>query len=166
MRFLCGNALGFNAEGVCFSVDCVRPRHLEVGLGRHFIARSLFDARSLDEAIQRTAIADHAAGFTYNIGSLNERRIVSVEVAPERHHVHEVRDHYLHTNHYLKLDDVDQRIGTSSRARLSRARERCETAAPATPSDVLALLGDQAQDLIHEEDRELFACAFESRLES
>jgi hypothetical protein len=30
---------------------------------------------------------------------------------------------------------------------------------------VLALLGDQAQELIHEEDRELFACAFESRLE-
>jgi len=31
---------------------------------------------------------------------------------------------------------------------------------------VLALLGDQAQDLIREEDRELFACAFESRLEA
>ena len=30
---------------------------------------------------------------------------------------------------------------------------------------VLALLGDQALDLIHEEDRELFACAFESRIE-
>jgi hypothetical protein len=29
---------------------------------------------------------------------------------------------------------------------------------------VLAMLGDQALDLIHEEDRELFACAFESRL--
>jgi sugar-specific transcriptional regulator TrmB len=29
---------------------------------------------------------------------------------------------------------------------------------------VLALLGDQAQDLIREEDWELFACAFESRL--
>ena len=30
---------------------------------------------------------------------------------------------------------------------------------------VLALLGDQAQDLIREEDWDLFACAFESRLE-
>jgi sugar-specific transcriptional regulator TrmB len=30
---------------------------------------------------------------------------------------------------------------------------------------VLALLGDQARDLIQEEDRELFACAFESRIE-
>jgi Cd2+/Zn2+-exporting ATPase len=30
---------------------------------------------------------------------------------------------------------------------------------------VLALLGDHALDLIHEEDRELFACAFESRIE-
>jgi sugar-specific transcriptional regulator TrmB len=29
---------------------------------------------------------------------------------------------------------------------------------------VLALLGDQAQQLIQEEDRELFACAFESRI--
>jgi hypothetical protein len=31
---------------------------------------------------------------------------------------------------------------------------------------VLALLGDQALDLIQEEDRELFACAFESRIDS
>jgi sugar-specific transcriptional regulator TrmB len=30
---------------------------------------------------------------------------------------------------------------------------------------VLALLGDQALDLIREEDRDLFACAFESRIE-
>lgn len=30
---------------------------------------------------------------------------------------------------------------------------------------VLALLGDQALDLIQEEDRELFACAFESRID-
>jgi len=30
---------------------------------------------------------------------------------------------------------------------------------------VLALLGDQARELIREEDRELFACAFESRLD-
>ena len=30
---------------------------------------------------------------------------------------------------------------------------------------VLAMLGSRAQDLIQEEDRELFACAFESHLE-
>jgi len=30
---------------------------------------------------------------------------------------------------------------------------------------VLALLGEEAQDLIREEDRELFACAFESRID-
>jgi hypothetical protein len=30
---------------------------------------------------------------------------------------------------------------------------------------VLSFLGDQALDLIQEQDRELFACAFESRIE-
>ena len=89
--FLAGNASGFNEFGILHSINHVAPRPVKVGVGRHFIARSLLEARSLAEALRRVTIPDRAAGFNYNIGSLAERRIVSVEVSPERYHIHEVQ---------------------------------------------------------------------------
>ena len=142
--FLPGNAFGFNETGIMHTINHVGPRQVRVGLGRHFIARSILDARSLDDAIQRTTEPGQAAGFNYNIGSVSERRIVSVEVSPERHHIHEVEGYYLHTNHYLNLIGVDQEITASSSKRLARARELCQKTSPPNESHVLALLGDQA----------------------
>ena len=76
--FLCGNALGFNSNGICFSVNNVRPLNNKPGVGRHFVARSLFDAASLDEAIEQAIVPGQSSGFNYNIASLSERRVVCV----------------------------------------------------------------------------------------
>jgi hypothetical protein len=142
--FLPGNALGFSASGVLHTVDAVSPRQVRVGLGRHFLARSLLDATSLKDAVQRVTVPERAAGFTYNVGSLSERSLVCVEVSPERHHVHQVQGHYVHTNHYLHLSDVEQEIGTSSRARLARGRALCQATPPSRAPQILSLLGDEA----------------------
>ena len=141
--FLPGNAFGFNEFGILHSVNHVAPRQVKAGLGRHFIARSLLEARSLEEAVRRVSIPGRAAGFNYNIGSLPERRIVSVEVSPERHHVYEVQGYYLHTNHYLELMEVAQEISPSSRRRLARVGSLCRNTPPDDASRVLAVLGDQ-----------------------
>jgi predicted choloylglycine hydrolase len=141
--FLCGNAFGFNSEGVCFSVDHVRPRHLKVGLGRHFIARSLLEAQSLDDAIRRVTVPARASGFSYTIGSIPERRVVQVEVAPESHHVLEIRGAHFHANHYLELAAVAQIVEPSSRARVDRARAILRRGHPADAGEVLSILGDQ-----------------------
>jgi hypothetical protein len=142
--FLPGNAFGFNASGVIHTVDAVSPCRVRVGLGRHFLARSILDASSLSDAIRRVTIPGRAAGFTYNIGSLSERRLVSVEVSPDQHHVYKVQGHYLHTNHYLNLAGLIQTTGPSSRTRLARARSVCQKIPPSRPSDILSLLGDTA----------------------
>jgi len=144
--FLCGNAFGFNAEGICFSVDHVQPRHVRMGVGRHFIARSLLEARSLDDAIKRVTVPERASGFSYTIGSIPERRVVLVEVAPENHHVREVRAPYFHANHYRDLAEVDQIISPSSRARVERARAMMQKNPPQNAADVLAILGDQTNE--------------------
>ena len=140
--FLAGNASGFNEFGILHSINHVAPRPVKVGVGRHFIARSLLEARSLAEALRRVTLPDRAAGFNYNIGSLAERRIVSVEVSPERHHVHEVQGYYLHTNHYFNLNNQKQEISPSSRKRLERCQALCRATFPANSSQVLALLSD------------------------
>jgi hypothetical protein len=144
--FLPGNAFGFNAAGVLHTIDAVSPRHVRVGLGRHFLARALLDAASLEDAIERVTARGRAAGFTYNIGSVGERRLVSVEVSPDCHHVHQVQGHYVHTNHYVHLTDVAQMIGPSSQARLARAQTLCQASRPARAADVLSLLGDEDND--------------------
>ena len=142
--FLPGNALGFNEFGILHSINNVAPRPVNVGLARHFIARSLLEARSLEDALRRVVIPDRAAGFNYNIGSHAERRIISVEVSPDRHHVHEVRGYYTHTNHYFELNDQKQHITLSSRKRLERSMTLCRSTFPTNSGHVLALLGDQA----------------------
>ena len=144
--FLCGNAFGFNAEGLCFSIDNVRPRDARLGVGRHFIARSLLEARSLDDAIERVMVPGRALGFGYTIGSVRERRIVYVEVAPGTYRVHEVSGCYFHANHYQELTDVDQIIGPSSRARVKRAGELLQDRLPVDAAGVMAVLGDRADE--------------------
>jgi len=141
--FLPGNAFGFNQSGILHTVNHVAPRPIKVGLSRHFLARSLLDARSLDEAIGNITESDRASGFNYNIGSLAERRVVSVEVAPQRHHVHEVQGYFSHTNHYIELNEPQQEISQSSRKRLERSMAIGRTAAPGQADQVLAVLGNR-----------------------
>lgn len=144
--FLCGNAFGFNAEGICFSVDDVQPRPTRLGVGRHFVARSLLESRSLDDAVQRVTVPGRASGFSYTIGSIPERRIVHVEVAPEAYHLREIRNPYFHANHYRELDSVDQVVHASSRTRVERADALLQGAASLDAGDILSILGDRADE--------------------
>ncbi|MGD2205695.1 MAG: C45 family autoproteolytic acyltransferase/hydrolase [Anaerolineae bacterium] len=144
--FLCGNAFGFNAEGICFSIDNVRPRAVRVGLGRHLLARSLLDARSLKDAVARVTAPGRASGFSYTIGSIPERRIVHVEVSPQSHHVREILGCYVHANHYRELGDVEQIVDPSSRARVQRAEELLRESPPRNAAGVLSLLGDLEEE--------------------
>ncbi len=118
--FLPGNSCGFNEEGICFSVNSVQPKRVVTGVGRHFIARSLFEARNLDDAIQRATIQGRASGFNYTIGCVRQRRIINVEVSPNHHHVFEIKGCFFHANHYIKLSAIDELITPSSQARQLR----------------------------------------------
>ncbi len=143
--FLCGNAFGGNSAGICFSVDNVRPRHIEMGVGRHFVARSLLAATSLDDAIARATVPGRAGGFSYTIGSADERRVVVVETAPgNRHHIREIDGVYYHANHYLDMEETEQFVDTSSRERVKRAGELMQGKVDLDEADVLAILSDCA----------------------
>lgn len=142
--FLCGNAFGFNANGICSSIDNVRPDNIRAGLTRHFLARSLLDADSIDDAIIRVTPEGRASGFSYTIGSTIERRIVQVEVTPRSYHVYEIRGANFHANHILNMEDVAQTIKPSSESRVRRARELIEQTTPASAREVLKILGDQS----------------------
>jgi len=118
--FLPGNAFGFNSNGICFSANSILPKGTVTGLGRHFIARSLFEARSLEEAVKLATTPGRASGFNYTIGSLKERRIINLEVSPSTYRLLEVKGSFFHANHYIRLTEVDQLITLSSRSRQKR----------------------------------------------
>ena len=142
--FLCGNALGFNSNGVYFSVNNVRPLNNKPGLGRHFVARSLLDAASLDDALKRATVPGQSSGFNYNIASTSERRVVCVEAAPNIHAVTEVEGAYFHANHYQNLAHIEQVIGQSSQSRLDTWLTTWQKNPPKDASGVLEILGNQS----------------------
>ena len=140
--FLPGNAFGFNDAGICFSANNVQPLRARDGVGRHFIARSLLESRSLSEAIAAVHPPDRAYGFNYTIGSLRERRIVNVEVAPDDVAVTDIRGPYFHANHYVELGNVEQEIADSSRERYERGARYIREHRVKEGEDILNVLRD------------------------
>ena len=140
--FLPGNAFGFNSNGICFSVNNLRPSDATPGLARHFLCRSLFEATSIEDAIARVTPDGRAAGFHYSIGSIKERRIVTVETAPNRASLREESGSYFHPNHYIELKDQGQRLMPSTQHRQRRAEKVLAEKKELHREDALALLGD------------------------
>ena len=141
--FLCGNAFGVNSEGICFCNNDVRPQKVQAGIGRHFMARSLFEATSIDDAIERVTPQTRAAGFNYTVGSVKERRIVNVAVSPTNHSIIEIDGVDYRANHYTDLDDIAQVIGTSSQVRVDRAQRLLNRLNPSSNTDLLKILSDR-----------------------
>jgi predicted choloylglycine hydrolase len=142
--FLCGNAFGFNEHGICYSINNVRPTNIRVGIGRHFLARAVLDATSIEDAIERVTPEGRASGFNYNIASVAQRRIVQVEVAPEHHSIQEITQLKFHANHIIDIEGVPQYIDISSSERVACAQAILETTSIKSADDLLTILGDQS----------------------
>ena len=141
--FLCGNAFGFNKEGICFCNNDVKPPNIRVGIGRHFLARSLFDARSIDDAVKRITPDNRASGFNFTIGSVKENRIVNVEVTPDQFYVKEINGIDYRANHYLDIKPLLQTVGASSETRMIRAADLIQAETAPDKSSVSRILSDQ-----------------------
>jgi len=120
----------------------VRPRDVREGLGRHFLARSLFSARDLEQALARLSVEPRAAGFNYTLGARRERRLLNVEVAPQALDVRPIDGVHFHANHYLYLDVAQQRF-RSSVARQARGETVLAASPPQDAAGVLRVLRDQ-----------------------
>jgi predicted choloylglycine hydrolase len=141
--FIPGNALGFNSYGICFSANDMKPKPITIGLARHFIGRSMFEAKSLEEAISLATAPGRASGFNFTIGSVRERRIVNLEVAPDSHHISEIKGCFFHANHYIKLARIKQSITRSSQARQDRGEVLIRGSAIQDKEDILKGLRDR-----------------------
>jgi len=145
--FISGNSFGFNDEGICFSINNVHPEYIAEGVGRHFIARSIFEATTLEEAIARVTRNGRGTGFNYTIASVKQRRIVNVEVSTEFQKIREIDSAYCHTNHFLELPEVAQKITPTSAARHKRGYEYINSGRLLGKNDVIAFISDTQNPL-------------------
>jgi hypothetical protein len=135
-----GNGFGFNQHGIAHSVNAVYPKQLRTdGVGRYYINRDILGSTSIEDAIARATIPDRAYGFSLNVASTKDFRILNIEVAPEAYAVTEVSGNFSHFNMY-KVLLVPQYSNPSTIHRAARANQM---AAPRNEKDILMILGDQ-----------------------
>ncbi|MFD9483714.1 C45 family autoproteolytic acyltransferase/hydrolase [Streptomyces sp. NPDC059991] len=107
--FLTANAFTATGHGLVWGVNhipVVRPE--PTGAGRHFVARALQEAPTLDAALAHLRARPTAGGYTYTIGERASGRVVVVEAVAGRVAVREAGpDGALlwHTNHLRHLPD-------------------------------------------------------------
>jgi predicted choloylglycine hydrolase len=141
--YLPGRAFGFNDHGICLCANSMGPKDVVAGLGRHFLTRSLFEAHSLNEAIELATVPARASGLDLTIGSVREHKIVDLEISPKDHNVLEIKESYFHANHYVRLAQADQSISPSSRSRQKRGEALLKEGALRDKESILNILRDQ-----------------------
>jgi hypothetical protein len=126
--FLPSNTFAVTGHGLVWGIDHVQVGTPAAAPGRHFIARGLQQARSLDAALRYLSTHPSAGGFAYTIGELASRRVVTVEAAAGRVAIVEADPLLWHTNHLRYLDGGVDGGGKS----LARGRLLDSVALPAT----------------------------------
>ena len=150
---LSGWAWGFNANGVVFSVNALTvppPGNLSSGrLAVNFVARSLLDAASVQDALELASVPGHASGQHVNLASFfgSDGRQLSVETSPAGTTVIDLATIpsglYAHANQYLHTDRPRLGDYLSSIHRLARAAQWSTwTSPPKDGDDALRFVSD------------------------
>jgi predicted choloylglycine hydrolase len=99
-----GNGPGFNQFGVVQTTNYIQPYQVADGVPRYIIGRALLESKNLYEAVATATMMPRAFAWHYNLASLTEGRILSVETVAHpkpNHNILEVEGVYIHTNHLL-----------------------------------------------------------------
>ncbi|GMI07463.1 hypothetical protein TrLO_g7606 [Triparma laevis f. longispina] len=147
---LSGWAWSLNRHGICQSINALTSYNGEIGIGVNFLARSLLDASSLDEAISLTKNINNGGGQHFNLGQFQNPSIYSIETSsltPTSVLNISKKTHFFHANIY-QHNDANPIKGDviSSIHRLSRATTHFTQSEnpPTSVSDLLNIMSDQS----------------------
>jgi len=149
---------GMNEAGIVQCGNDIAGLHIEQSVPMAFHFRSVLDATSLDDAVDRAKFPQRARTMTHNIGSFNENKIVSVEAAPSKNESHNVDGFYVHTNHFILPEMLDIEIDPtglpSSESRFNKLTELSDAYAD-KPNEVN---GDLITAFMSSHDAEIPPC--------
>lgn len=117
-----GHTFGVNEVGLVQTINNIRPRDHQVGIGRHVVTRAVLGCRTLTDAAEILERRDRAAGFHHNLGQCGGP-FWAVEAPASGCEIIPVETPRAHANHLVfdSFRDIDQRMAESSRDRQSRA---------------------------------------------
>lgn len=104
---LLGIPPGMNEAGIIQSGNDISGLNIEPSVPMVFHFRSVLDATSLDDAVERAKYPHRARTMTHNIGSLVENKIITVEAGPSKNQSHNVDGFFVHTNHFILPEMTD-----------------------------------------------------------
>ncbi|MBW2523696.1 MAG: hypothetical protein JRI23_05950 [Deltaproteobacteria bacterium] len=144
-----GNGPGLNDRGVVQSTNYISPCAAAAGIPRYALGRAVLEAPSLEEAIAVATRSGRAFPWHHNLASLTERKLVSLETWPGRHHRLNVAGLHLHTNHLVhpQMLDLPERKGylaRSSEPRLAALQRRLKGQQTVTRATLEAALQDRS----------------------
>lgn len=126
--FLPANAFTATGHGLVWGINHLQvARPVPGGAGRHFVARAMQQAPTLDAALEHLRTRPGAGGFSYALGECATGRVVVAEAAGGRTAVVEATPAeplHWHTNHLRHLPDaLDTADAGSSADSLGRHEE-------------------------------------------
>jgi len=132
-----GNAFSWNAHGILIGINYMNPMELNgKGLSVPFVCRSLLSATSISDLISKMP-SNCASGVNLNVISMNENRLVNIEIIGNIYSVREINGAFSHYNTY-KTINVEYEYSESSSRRGKRVAQL-----PATNvEEMKVILGD------------------------
>ena len=143
-----GNGPSMNNQGIIQTTNYIGSTESEVGFPRYILGRAVLEAKSLKEAMDIITMEPRAYPYHHNLGSLSEKKYISLETTPAAWQSKEPQENYCHTNHLLfektnsyKAEDLEYRQ-TSSISRFKVIQEALPDLPTenVTPGDFLEIL--------------------------
>jgi len=148
-----GQVPAINSEGLIITTNYIATREVRPGLPRYVLGRAAVSCPTIDRAIEVATNTDRAFAFTMHLGSVRERRMTCLEIAPRAHATREISDVFFHTNHLVLPDmrALSQELSDSTTSRyeiLTRAVADLPPAERVVEADLIRLLS--SHEAVHE----------------
>lgn len=119
---LIGPCFGFNSYGLVFSSNMLMSDKVNLDhISRYIMERKVYEAKSLDEAVEVLKSLEVASAFSMNIVDSNTLEAVNVEKDIDEIYVTYLKDRYARSNHFLSYPDSKREANTVFRA--TKAKE-------------------------------------------
>jgi len=103
--YLAGMDVTFNSHGVAYTVNSLFPKNFSSsGVGTTFVSRHVAESHSVSDAIARAADTRVSTAMNYNIGDINTKRMIQLEVDTHgKHMLYQITGPDFHANQFRHL---------------------------------------------------------------
>lgn len=141
-------SVGMNDAGLVFSVNSIVTKVVDTGLPKLYCLRSMLSARTLDEAVERIAVAGRASGNASVV--VHKKDLYILEWSPTHIGIETCEPWVAHANRYIlpemKEDHLPAVRGSTSVNRLQQMWNWLVETPVATVHDMKKLLSDHTHN--------------------